>query len=117
MQLILCYVNVRLTEVLIYITQSWYQNCDSAIATPQPLYSKPGPNYSKLTMSLVNVSLKLSSLNMAYMLIFLLKNVSSFCICKSDSHFVSKNTCELNTVLTRTFNILTTNELVRLLML
>ena len=39
--------------------------------------------------------LKLLSLNMAYMLIFLLKNVSSFCICKSYSHFFSKNSCEL----------------------
>ena len=35
--------------------------------------SIPGPSCSKLTMSLVNVSLKLLSLNMAYMLIFLLK--------------------------------------------
>ena len=41
---------------------------------------------------------------MAYMLIFLLKKVS-------------KNTCELNIVLTRTVNILTTNKLVKLTML
>ena len=72
-------------------------------------------------MSLVNISLKLWSLNMAYMLIFLLKNVSRFCICKSYSHFFSKNTCELDIVLTRTVNILTniltTNELVKLTML
>ena len=54
---------------------------------------------------------------MAYMLIFLLKNVSSFCICKSYSHFFSKNTCEFDTVLTRTVNILTTNEFVKLRML
>ena len=40
------------------------------------------------------------------------KNVSS--ICKSYSHFFSKNTCELDIVLTRTINILTTNELVKL---
>ena len=66
-------------------------------------------------MLLVNVSLKFWSLNMAYMLIFLLKkNVSSFCICKSYSHFFSKNTCELDIVLTRTVNILTINELVKL---
>ena len=32
-----------------------------------------GPSFSKLTMSLVNVSLKLGSLNIAYRLIFLLK--------------------------------------------
>ena len=77
-----------------------------------------GPTCSKLTMSLVNVSLKFFSSNMAYMLIFLLKkNVSSFCICKSYPHFFSKNTCELDTVLTRRVNILTTNELVKLAML
>ena len=54
---------------------------------------------------------------MAYTLIFLLKNVSSFCICKSYSHFVSKNTCESDIVLTRTVNILTTNQLIKLTML
>ena len=32
----------------------------------------------------------------------------------SNSHFFSKNTCELDIVLTRTVNILTTNELVKL---
>ena len=43
----------------------------------------------KLTMSLANILLKLyNSLNMAYMLIVLLKNVSSFS--KSYSHFFSK---------------------------
>ena len=68
-------------------------------------------------MSLLNISLKLWSLNMAYPLIFLLKNVSSFCICKSYSHFFSKNTCELDSVLIRTVKILTTNELVKLMML
>ena len=40
--------------------------------------------------------------------------MSSFCICKSYSHFFSKNTCELDIVLTRTVNILSTNELVKL---
>ena len=47
---------------------------------------------SKLTMSLVNVSLKLWSLSLAYILLLLLKNVSSFCIWKSYSHFFSKIT-------------------------
>ena len=41
--------------------------------------------------------------------------MSSFC--KSYSHFFSKNTCELDIVLTRTVNILTTNELVKLTIL
>ena len=41
--------------------------------------------------------------------------MSSFCICKNYSHFFfSKNTCELDIVLTRTVNNLTTNELVKL---
>ena len=43
--------------------------------------------------------------------IFAKKNVSSY------SHFFSKNTSELDTVLTRTVNIFTTNELVKLMML
>ena len=46
------------------------------------------------------------------MLIFLLEKMSS--ICKSYSHFFSKNICELGIVLTRTLNILTTNQLVKL---
>ena len=45
------------------------------------------------------------------------KNVSSFCICKSYSHFFSKNAYELDIVFTRTVNILTTIELVKLTML
>ena len=68
-----------------------------------------GPSCSKLTMSLVNVSLKLWSLHMAYMLIFLLKKCS-----KSYSLFFSKNICEFDIVLTRAVNILTTNEPVKL---
>ena len=49
----------------------------------------PGPSCSKLKMLIVNGLLKLLSLNMAYMLIFLLKkNVSSFC--KSYSLFSAK---------------------------
>ena len=52
---------------------------------------------------------------MVYTLVCLLKkNEISFCICKSYSHFFIKNTCELDIVLTRTVNILTTNELVKL---
>ena len=48
---------------------------------------------------------------------FCWKDMSSFCICKSYSHFFSKNTCEVDIILTRTVNILTTNELVKLTML
>ena len=40
---------------------------------------------------------------MAYTLIFFLKNVGSFCICKSSSYFFfSNNTFELDIALTRT---------------
>ena len=60
-----------------------------------------GPSCSKLTMLLVNVSLKLWLLNIA-----LYTNI-----------FAEKNTCELDIVLTRTVNILTTNKLVKLTML
>ena len=55
-------------------------------------------------MLFVNILLKLWSLNTAYMLIFLLKNLSSFCI--------GKYICELDIVLTRTINILTINKFV-----
>ena len=37
--------------------------------------------------------------------------------CKNYSHFYSKNTCELDIVLTRTVNILSTNKLIKLTML
>ena len=42
--------------------------------------------------------------------------MSSFCICKSYSHFLSKTTCELDIVLTRTVDILTTNDTIKLTM-
>ena len=77
----------------------------------------PGPSCSKLTMSLVNVLFKLWSLNTAYTLIFCWKNVNTFCIGKTYSHFFSKNTCEFDIVLTKTSNILTTTELIKLTML
>ena len=74
-----------------------------------------GPSCSKLTMSLVNVSLKLWSLNT---LIFCWKNVSSFCIWKATHIFSAKIPVnELDIVLTRTVNILTTNKLVKLMTL
>ena len=76
---------------------------------------KTGSSCSKLTMSLVNVSLKLWSLNMAYTLIFLLKKMwVAFALAKATHIFFSKNTCELDILLTRTVNILTTNELIKL---
>ena len=50
----------------------------------------PGPSCSKLTMSLVNVWLKLWSLYMAYMLIFLLQTVSAFAFAKASHIFSAK---------------------------
>ena len=73
---------------------------------------KTGPSCSKLTMSLVKVSLKFSSLKMAYTLIFLLKNVFA-----KATHIFSAKITELDIVLTRTDYILTTNELVMVMML
>ena len=51
--------------------------------------------------------------------IFLLQGpvVQNICICKSYSYFFSKNTCDLDSVLSRTVKVLTTNELVKLTML
>ena len=68
-------------------------------------------------MSLVNISLKLGSLNMAYTLIFLLTKCEQLLLLQKLHTFFSKNTSEFGIVLTRTVNILTTNELVKLTML
>ena len=56
---------------------------------------KSGPSCSKLTMSLVNIVKTLIIKYGIYANIFAEKNVSSFCICKSYSHFVSKNPLNL----------------------
>ena len=63
-------------------------------------------------MSLVNISFKLWSLNMQYTLVVLLKNMwVALLHLQKLLTFFSKNTCELDIVLTRTVNILTTNKL------
>ena len=54
---------------------------------------------------------------MAYTLIFLLKKCEQLLHLQKLLTFFQKNTCELDVVLTRTVNILTTNELVKLTML
>ena len=68
-----------------------------------------GPSCSKVTMSLVNVSLKLCLLIMAYTLYFCWKNVNSTFF--QQKHFLIRYVC------TRTVNILTTNEPVKLMMI
>ena len=66
-------------------------------------------------MSLVNVSLKILIIKYGkYANIFAEKCEY---ICKSYSHFFSKNTCELDIILSSTVKILTTNKLVKLTML
>ena len=53
---------------------------------------------------------------MAYTLIFLLKKIRvAFASAKATHIFFSKNICELDIVLTRTVNILTTKELLNLI--
>ena len=54
---------------------------------------------------------------MAYTLIFLLTQCEWHLHLQTLLSFFSKNNCELDIVLTRTVNILTTNELVKLTML
>ena len=53
----------------------------------------PGPGCSKLTMSLVNVSLKFQTLISNICQYFLLKNCEKLLQCKSFSHFFNKNIC------------------------
>ena len=78
---------------------------------------KPGPSCSKLMMSLVNVSLILIIKYGIYANIFAEKMWVAFAFKSYPHFFFSKNTCELDIVLTRAVNILTTNELVKLTML
>ena len=78
-------------------------------------YKISGPSDSKLTMSLVNILINFVSSNMAYMLIFFAgKMWVAFAFAKATHIFFNKNTCELDIVLTRRVNILTTNKLVKL---
>ena len=51
---------------------------------------------------------------MAYANIFAEKNWVAFAYAKATHIFISKNTCELDIVLTRTVKILITNELIKL---
>ena len=68
----------------------------------------PGSSCSKLKMLLVNISLKLLIIKYG-------THANIFAEFPKDTHiFSAKNTCEFDNVLTRTANILTTNELVKL---
>ena len=74
----------------------------------------PGPSCSKLTMSLVNDSLKFTSVIRKYAEIFCWKNVSSFCSAKATHIFSAKNIRILCIESARTVNEMTLNELVKL---
>ena len=78
-----------------------------------------GPSCSKLTMSSVNVSLKLRLVNMAYTLIFCWKKNMWVAFAKATHIFFQQKYLwiRLDTILTRTVHILVTNELVKLTML
>ena len=54
-------------------------------------HKRPGPSCSKLTTSLVNVSLKFQTLISQICQYFLLKKCEKLLQCKSFSHFFNKN--------------------------
>ena len=54
---------------------------------------------------------------MANTLMFLRKKKKAFAFAKATHIFFNKSTCEFDIIHTRTVNILTTNELVKLMML
>ena len=56
-----------------------------------PVDCSPGPSCSKLTTSLVNVSLKFQTLISQICQYFLLKNVRSLCTAKDSHIFLTKN--------------------------
>ena len=51
----------------------------------------PGPGCSKLTMSLVNISLKFQKLIFKIRIFFLMKKCETLLQCKSSSHCFNKN--------------------------
>ena len=76
---------------------------------------RPEPSCSKLTMSLVNDSLKFTSSDThKYAEIFCWKNVSSFCIAKATHILSAKNIRILCIESTKTVNEMTLNKLVKL---
>ena len=75
-----------------------------------------GPSCSKLTMSLVNDSLKFTLIR-KYSDIFCWKNVNSFCSAKATHIFSAKNIRILCIESAKTVNEMTLNELVKLTML
>ena len=72
----------------------------------------------KLLINITNINIKILIIKYGiYTDIFAEKMWVAFAFAKATHIFFSKNICELDIVLTRTFNILTTNKLVKLTML
>ena len=81
-------------------------------------FLRSGPSCSKLTMSLVNDSLKFTSSDMQICWFFFCwKNVSSFCTAKATHIFSAKNIRILYIESAKTVSEMTLNELVKLTML
>ena len=80
----------------------------------------PGPSCSKLTMSLVNDSLKFTKIYVEWysnvLKFFCWKNVSSFCSAKATHIFSAKNIIILYIESAKTVKEMTLNELVKLTM-
>ena len=79
--------------------------------------TSPGPSCSKLTMSLVNVSLNFQKLSSQICQYFLLKKCEKLLHCKSFSHFFNKNFSVLDSKAIKHLRSLPLNELVKLTML
>ena len=62
-----------------------------SLVTRKPVFGRPGAGCSKLTTSLVNVSLKFKTLILQIHCYFLLKNVRIFCSAKDSHIFPTKN--------------------------
>ena len=78
---------------------------------------RPGPSCSKLTTSLVNVSLKFPKLISEICRYFLLKNCEKLLQCKSLSHFFNKNINVFGYKVIKHLRSWPLNELVKLTML
>ena len=77
----------------------------------------PGPSCSKLTMSLVNVSLKFKTLILQIHCYFWLKNVRILCTAKDSHIFSTKNNSVFVTLADICLTNLCLNDIVKLTML
>ena len=94
--------------------RGWTNRHISLVQGQHKLFYYTGPSCSKLTMSLVNDSLKFTSSDTQICRNFLLKNVSSFCNAKATHIFSAKNIRILCIESAKTVNEMTLKELVKL---